>query len=141
MMKWLFNKLHPEKGTNWLSRRYTWWRLSRREQRNREYMKSPPQPCKFFKVAGVSGVSCIVISENPTSVTGRTAGFSINFSWNDDTGMYCGAVLGLEEANRLALHIIEKYSQQTKSEAELVAETYARINYSPVKSLNNEHIY
>jgi len=135
ILNWFFNKLHPEKGTNWLSRNYAGWKLTRREQCNRQFMKNPPVPSKYFKVAGASGVACIVISENPTSVTGKTAGFSFNVSWNDDTGMYCGVVLGLEEANRLAIHIIEKYSKQTKSEAELVAECYARINnYSLDKS-------
>lgn len=127
ILKWLFNKLHPETGTNWLCAKYSGWKMSRRERYNREFIKKPPVPAKYFKVAGASGVSCIMISENPTSVTGQTAGFSFNVSWNDDTGLYCGVVLGLEEANRLALHIIEKYSQQHKSEKELVDECYARI--------------
>lgn len=128
LLNWFFNKLHPESGTNWLSRSYAGWRMSRREKYNREYMKNPPVPSRYFKVGGASGVACIRISENPTSVTGTTAGFSFNVSWNDDTGLYCGVVLGLEEANRLAIHIIEKYSQQNKSESELIDECYARID-------------
>lgn len=130
LLNWFFNKLHPEKGTNWLSRIYAGWRICRRERYNREYMKNPSVPSRYFEVGGASGVSCIRISENPTFVTGQTAGFSFNVSWNDDTGFYCGVVLGLEEANRLAMHIIEQYSKQTKSEAELVAETYSKLNHN-----------
>jgi hypothetical protein len=128
LLNWFFEKLHPEKGTNWLSRNYAEWKLSRRERYNRAYIRNPTTTDKYFQVAGASGIGLIRISERPTSVTGQTAGFSFNVSWNDDTGFYCGVVLGLEEANRLAIHIIEQYSKQTKSEAELVAETYSRLN-------------
>lgn len=93
-------------------------------------MKNPHVPSRYFKVAGASGVACIRISENPSCVTAQTAGFSFNVSWNEDTGLYCGVVLGLEEANRLAIHIIEQYSKQTKSEAELVADTYSKFNHN-----------
>lgn len=127
VLNWLFNKINPEKGTNWLSIKYAGWRLSRRERYNREYVANPPCPQRYFKVAGASGIGVIRISENPTSITGQTAGFSFNVSWNDDTGLYCGVVLGLEEANRLAIHIIEQYSKQNKSEAELVEEMYNKL--------------
>lgn len=128
ILNWIFKKLHPDTGTNWLCAKYSGWLLSRRERLNREFINKPLSPCKYFKVAGASGIGVIRISENASSVTGQTAGFSFNVSWNDDTGLYCGVVLGLEEANRLALHIIEQYSKQTKSEAELVAECYARMS-------------
>lgn len=129
ILNWLFEKLHPEVGTNWLCMKYTCWIMSRRERYNREYLKKPPYPVRKFEVAGAGGIiSGIVLSENPTSLTGQTCGFGFNVSWND-SGFYCGVVLGLDEAKRMAEFILEKCNEQTKTERELVEERYKQLNF------------
>ncbi len=123
LLHWFFNKIDPEGKPNWLSIQFAHWWYSRRDKYNREWLKKPHCPVKTFDVAG-AGI--LAVSQTATHGTGQTVGFGLYISWSHN-GIMCGGVLGLEEANRLAIHIMEQYSKQTKSEAELVSEMYSRL--------------
>lgn len=127
LLNWFFEKISPETSTNWLAARFAMWHLSRRERYNRVFLNNPDYPCRTFNVAGCSGIGKIVISERPDCITGQSAGFIFNVSWNE-SGFYCGVVLGLEEAKKLAAHIMEKSSQLDRNEKQIVEEYYTKWN-------------
>lgn len=126
LLHWFFNKINPEGAANWLSAKYAWWYYSRKEKYNREFMANPHVPIESFDVAGAGNVC---ISKDPCHFTGSAYGFGFSVSWG--SSLYIGGVLGLEEAKRMAEFILEKYNEQTKSEAELIAESWVRVNNNP----------
>lgn len=134
ILNWFFEKINPEGRTNWLSKKYAWWYYSRRDKRNREFIKNPHVPIESFEVAGAGNVC---LSKNPCHLTGQSYGFGFYVSWGKNS--YSGGILGLEEAKRMAEFIIEKYNEQPKREADLVSERYRHIGIDiPLNTNNND---
>ena len=76
----------------------------------------------------VEGAGFIGIREGANCVTGEVAGLNFSVSWGKYP--YCGGVLGISEARKLAAFLIEQCDKQTKSESDIVRDTYAGLKTS-----------
>lgn len=122
VLNWFFGLISGEMGINWLSIRYSRYKTSLQDERNKDYMSKTDD--LLFECPGAGHLA---ISHEATHMTGNAHGFGIGVSW----GRYgfCGGVIGRSEARRLALHILNECDRADirGTEQQMIDDFYKRL--------------